>query len=181
MTETQKTLAALLAENPDNTSGVITPEISRNTIVSTFNRYGGIRVTTNAVSTSLAVQNTWYQIDKFDEDSPADGATPDHTNDHITIDATGTYEVRLNCSFSGSASDTYQVAVRINDGASQAGNVLRSRGLGVGGDVGACNAGDIVALTLGDTVEMWVRCTTDAGNNITVENANLYVRQLSGV
>jgi hypothetical protein len=73
------------------------------------------------VNTTCTVQNTWYQITAFDNNSESNGSvTPDHTNDHITVGKAGVYQIFLGMGgASTTANNTFEVSVFINNGATQ--------------------------------------------------------------
>jgi hypothetical protein len=163
-----------LLETQSSVAAVLPAEIDASGYVSGL-RYGGISVTGGAAATSLTTQNQWYQILSFTADDSAAGVTPDHTNDHLTIDTTGVYLVTLSIAFSGSASQNYEVQVQKNNGGTALTNLTLSRTLGAGGDVGSASISGLASLTAADTLEVWVRCTTGASKSVTVQEANLAV------
>jgi len=61
MAETPKVLSALLAQLPDNTTGLISPEDIRDAVISLFPSRGQIDLTASA-ATTFAVTNTWYKL-----------------------------------------------------------------------------------------------------------------------
>lgn len=61
MAETPKVLSALLAQLPDNTTGLISPEDIRDAVVSLFPSRGQLDLTAGA-STTFALTNTWYKL-----------------------------------------------------------------------------------------------------------------------
>lgn len=61
MAETPKVLSALLAQLPDNTTGLISPEDIRDVVVSLFPSRGQLDLTATA-ATTFALTNTWYKI-----------------------------------------------------------------------------------------------------------------------
>jgi hypothetical protein len=117
---------------------------------------------------ALATQNTYYQLTAFSENGAASGITASHTNNDLTVPTTGTYLVNYSISFSGTASETYAVAVYTGaDGATtkqDSSNIYRA--LGVGGDVGAAAGSCIVSLTATNKIELWATCTTSNTTNI---------------
>lgn len=139
------------------------------------NTYGEIYCQGATGSLVLTMQNRWYQVTNFDTNGEANGTTPDHTSDDVTIDAGGVYLVTVPTSFSGSASSTFELQVHKNNGASGFNNLYCTRALGTSGDVGSTSIGGLVSLSDGDTVELWVRCTSGAGKSITVRDCTLSV------
>lgn len=61
MAETPKVLSALLAQLPDNTTGLISPEDIRDAVVSLFPSRGQLDLTASA-ATTFALTNTWYKL-----------------------------------------------------------------------------------------------------------------------
>ncbi len=61
MAETPKVLSALLAQLPDNTTGLISPEDIRDAVVSLFPSRGQLDLTATA-ATTFALTNTWYKL-----------------------------------------------------------------------------------------------------------------------
>ncbi len=61
MAETPKTLAALLAQLPDNTTGLISPEDIRDVVVSLFPSRGQIDLTSSA-QTTFSGSNVWTKL-----------------------------------------------------------------------------------------------------------------------
>jgi hypothetical protein len=61
MAETPKVLAALLAQLPDNTTGLISPEDIRDAVVSLFPSRGQLDLTASA-QTTFAATDTWYKL-----------------------------------------------------------------------------------------------------------------------
>jgi len=61
MAETPKVLSALLAQLPDNTTGLISPEDIRDVVVSLFPSRGQLDLTAQA-TTTFALTDTWYKL-----------------------------------------------------------------------------------------------------------------------
>lgn len=141
---------------------------------------GEISVEGNATETTITSSSTDFtnkvQITVFDTNGISNpGVTPDHTNDHITVESgsDGNYEIAASVSFSGGANDIYSLAVFINNGATQIGERV-TRKLGTGGDVGVAAWTTIAALSGNDTVELWIQ-NESATDNVTIEDAMLCV------
>jgi hypothetical protein len=140
--------------------------------------YGEISVEGNATTTTFAGASTDFsnatQVLIFDTNHGSSSAvTPDHTNDHLTLGATGTYFVKAEISFSGGISDTYSFAVFKNNGATQL-TPRTTRMLGTGGDVGSASCSGIFAGTSGDTIEAWMQNEDDT-SAATVQDCTLTV------
>ena len=140
--------------------------------------YASIYVETNSTATTIASSSTDFsnkvQVTIFDTNGAASDATPDHTNDHITIGEAGDYDIVATVSFSGANSATYSLGIFKNNGATQLGP-RTTRKLGTGGDVGACVvASGVVTLAAADTVELWIQNEGGTGDP-TVQDSILSV------
>ena len=71
-----------------------------------------------ASTLALAAQDTFYQMTAFSVDGQSNGATPDHTNDHITVTKAGKYLATINISFSQTTavSIEYDFHIKTNNG-----------------------------------------------------------------
>jgi hypothetical protein len=137
-------------------------------------------VTTTTFSGSSSDFTNKSQITVFDTNgAAAQDVTPDHTNDHLTVDVAGTYAVYADISFSGGSTDTYSFALFKNNGATQLG-ARTTRKMGTGGDVGAAPALAIVDLEVNDTVEVWIQNESSTGA-ATVQDAVLAVAGVGGM
>jgi hypothetical protein len=143
--------------------------------------YGEVYTNGNSVATVLTLTDTWYQFLGFDTNGVSQGTTPDHTNDHITVDQAGTYKVELSVSFSSSTgSDTYEIQVFKNNGTTGLANVHMERKLGTGGDIGAAQCGGLHTFAANDTVEVWIKSVAaGGGEQVTIKDANLNLTRLS--
>lgn len=139
--------------------------------------YAGICVHENAVATTLAAQDTHYQATVFDTNDPANGATPDHSNDHITVLTTGIYYISCSIQFQADQAnaDTYVFHVSKNNNDAEFENLHGKRSTAATGRIASVTISGIASLTAGDTIELWVHRTTSAGNsrNITITNVSL--------
>lgn len=145
--------------------------------------FGEVYVKDNAVETAIAAAGTYYQFTGFANDGQSNGTTPDHTNDHITVDTAGKYLVTVSLavqSTGGGAADTIAVEVRKNNGTTIFSNIHAHRKLaGGGGDKGSISLSGILSLSATDTVEIW---TTNESNNtnIILEDVNLSIICIGG-
>jgi len=142
--------------------------------------YAQIEVEGNATATNFSAASTDFsnkvQIVIFTADGISNGATPDHTNDHITINTTGIYSVAASISYSGTGNTTYSFAFFKNNGATQIGS-RQTRKIGAGGDVGAFEMSTLASLTAGDTIELWAQ-DEDGSNSLVVEDAVFSIRMI---
>jgi len=132
--------------------------------------------------TDLAAQDTYYQVLGFATDGQYNGATPDHTNDHITIGVTGKYFIQFSISCRSALANIYQFQVKKNNGATAIANIMFHRTTTNANRVatGACSG--IASLTAGDTIELWVQ-RKDGGavsKTITTEHVVLNLFQIGG-
>jgi hypothetical protein len=144
--------------------------------------FGEIYVNGNATATTISAANTWYQVTVFDTNGQSNNATPDHTNDHITVatGADGKYLVTVSISFTGaSSSDVIEFQVYKNNGATGHSNLHCERKISAGGDIGSVGISGIIDLTAADTVELWVQNLTSTGN-VTVKDATLSLVGIGG-
>ena len=141
--------------------------------------HGGISVESNATATTIGSSSTDFsnkvQVTTFDTNETASlGTTPDHTNDHITIDEPGDFSVSFAYSMSGGANDVISAALFKNNGATQI-TPRCTRKLDTGGNVGCDGSSAVVTLAAADTVELWVQ-NESAAANVTVEDAVVTVK-----
>jgi len=142
--------------------------------------YGEIRAESNATTTTFSDSSTDFsnkvQIVIFDTNGISRGTTPDHTNDHITIDEDGDYNLRADVSFSGGNSNTLSFAIFKNNGATQL-TTRATRKLGTGGDVGNAGISGQATLSATDTVELWIQNELNT-TAITVEDVTLSISKI---
>jgi hypothetical protein len=135
--------------------------------------FGEIYAKDNAVETAIAVAGTYVQIAIFDTNGQSNGATPDHTNDHITIDTAGIYLVIASIhveSIGAGAADVVGIDVRKNNGTVTFDNLHAHRKLaGGGGDIGSISVSGIISLSAADTLEVWI-ANEDNNTNLVVED-----------
>jgi hypothetical protein len=141
--------------------------------------FGGISIVDNAAETAIAEAGTAVQVTVFDTNSPSLNCTPDHTNDHITIDVAGVYLVLFSAtinSVSGSAS-VIELSIQKNNGNADIVPHIDRDLAGGGGESGVVSMSGITTLALNDTVELWVENETNDANYV-VEDADLSVVRL---
>jgi len=122
--------------------------------------FAEVSIDDNSTATTINTINVWEQVTTFDTNGLAQGATPDYTNNHITVNKTASYDVAASFSFSGSNNAKYEVAMYKNDGATRLNTAIGRRQMNSTGDVGMGAITGKVDLTAGDTVELWVRNIT---------------------
>lgn len=141
--------------------------------------YAEIEVQNNATATTITSQNVAVQVEVFDTNDDSYNATPDHTNDHITIDKAGEYLVMLSASIDSiaGASSVMQVQIKKNNGASEIIPHMDRNLSGGGGETGVVSLTGVASLAVGDTIEMWIMNTTNTQNYV-VEDASLTVLRI---
>jgi parallel beta-helix repeat protein len=130
--------------------------------------------------TSVA-QNDWDQITAFDTNGNANGATPDHTNDHITISKAGMYSVSYTWSGHAHASHDWDLHISKNNNATTFNNTTSHFSTPTAGRIITYAGIGILDLAANDTVELWVR-RTSAGSNVdlTTDSVALNLVQVGG-
>jgi hypothetical protein len=138
--------------------------------------YGEIYAEGNATGTTLTGGGTWDQILIFDTDGASSGATPDHTNDHITVGTTGVYFVGVSITFTPTGTDTFAFEVKKNNNGTAFPGLHGERRAALN-DVGSVSISGFASLTAADTVELWALNTTGT-SNITVTDVNLSIHRV---
>lgn len=145
--------------------------------------YGEIYVRANAVATNVTVAGTYVQFLGFANDGESNNATPDHTNDHITITKAGRYLVTVSIhveSTGAGGADEFGFEVRKNNGAVIFDNMHAHRQMAGGGtDVGSVGMNGIVDLAVNDTIELWVT-NEDSTDDVLIEDCTLSIVQVGG-
>ena len=100
--------------------------------------YGEVYVNDNITVTTVS-SSGFTQFLHLDTNGHTNQTTPDHTNDHITIDKAGVYMVDccVNIKNSSGSAHDIEVVIAKNTNASIFPNMRRHRTLGKGKDVGA--------------------------------------------
>lgn len=115
----------------------------------------------------------------FDTNAPADGAIPDHGNDHIAVLTTGIYYISCSIQFQADQAnaDTYVFHVSKNNNDAEFASLHGKRSTAATGRIASITISGIVSLTAGDTIELWLHRTTSAGNSrdITITNVSLSI------
>jgi hypothetical protein len=144
--------------------------------------YAGISVVGNSTQTAIAVAGTAVQFVLFDTNHPSSRCTPDHTNNHITIEIAGNYLVTGSATIESIAGggSVARLDVLRNNGSASSHPITASRQMsGGGGDEGTISLNGIVTFAAGDTVELWVTNETNTQNYI-LDKAVLSVFRFGG-
>ena len=142
---------------------------------------GGMGASTfNVVTNNVGAANK-VQVLGFDINSPSFGAIPDHTEDHVTVSKDGDYWVGFHSSTRSAQANNYEFVIYINNGVTE--TVIHAhRTTSTAGRLGSAAAFDIITLSKGDTVELWV-VRLDGGavaRTITFEHVGLELHRLGG-
>ncbi len=118
------------------------------------------------------------QVTSFAVNGLSNNATPDHTNDHITITKAGLYKVNISASIESVGGVAYKIAVGVfkNNGAYHFQNLHVSRNLAGGCPISMTG---IIDLAVNDTIEVWTWNETDT-NNIVVDDITMNLLQIAG-
>lgn len=137
---------------------------------------------TTITITSSGIANK-VQITAFAVNGHSNNATPDHTNDHITITKAGKYLVTISGSIEspgGGAAALYGFGGWINNGATQLQNIHTHRRLAGGGsDRGSISMSGICNFAVNDTVEVWTYNNTNT-SDIIIDDMTLSIVQIGG-
>ncbi len=142
--------------------------------------YAEISASDNPTETAIGTINVWVQCLIFDTNGPSNNATPDHTNDHITILKSGKYLVMVSASVLSGVGAAFdgEFEVKKNDGGTDLENIHSDRDLiGGGGDHGSISMTGIADFSVGDTIEVWCRNKTNT-TNVTFEDVTLSLIKL---
>jgi hypothetical protein len=133
---------------------------------------------------TLAAQDTFYQVTAFTANGESNNATPDHTNDHITIVKAGKYLATIDISFSqtSAVSIEYDFHLQANNGVKDFGYVSAHRDTSGNQVVGNCGCTGIVDLAVNDTVELWVERLSGGATSrtITIPQCSITLTQIGG-
>jgi len=171
MADTPRTLAALQALFPDNSSGDVSPQDLRDFLVSSLGEYGEIYVHDGAAAQSFTT--TPSKMTGFTTDGPAAGVTVAAASDKITLNRAGKYLVTFQISFSGGANETFEFHARLAGAEQVQGACIRK--LGAGGDVGSASFSCIVTSTGSQDLEIYGESGNAGGANATPVHAQLTV------
>lgn len=144
--------------------------------------YGGLSIHDNAVATALAQQDVWYQLTIFDTNNDSNGCTPDHTNDHITINIDGEYYIGCAFSCESAQSNAYEFHVSKNNNGGHITNMHGSRQTTTANKPGSVSMMGSVDCSVGDTIEVWVLRTNGLGvaKSITITYISLSLHRVGG-
>lgn len=142
--------------------------------------YGEISAQSNTTTTSLT-EDVPAQITIFDTNGASNNATPDHTNDHITITKAGHYYVScsMTVNSSGGTGALVEFEVMKNNGDSSIIPHQDRTFAGGGGESGCLTLTGIADLAATDTIEVWAT-NEDNDDDFVVEDICLSAFQIGG-
>jgi hypothetical protein len=143
--------------------------------------FANISVKDNTTDTTLN-SAAKVQFLFFDTNGPSNSATPDHTNDHITITRAGKYYVScaVTAANAAGASHVLDSSVWKNNGTTELINLHSHRTLGAGTDIGSIHLSGIADLAASDTIELWLDTSRGSDTDVEVSDASLSVFMLGG-
>ena len=179
-TKTQKTLAQLYANLPDNTSGSITEERVRDIVETLRNGHGEMTITSTAAtsfsdSTSyVACAGTWTLSSNAHNWSMG-------TNGRLQYDGPEDRVVHLACSFSMTSSNNNQtVYFRVGKNGTSISESTINRKIGTGSDVGSSALHVFFDVSNGDYLELMVRNSSwSSSETVTMEHVNFFVMDMA--
>lgn len=170
---TQRTYSELIAQFPDNTTGLITPADMRDFIDSVRSPHGQVHLTA-PVETSITQIGTYVKVNgTFGLDAHNHLTTPDTTG-RITYTGTSARHFHLVSSISMTCAANNQIVsfrIAVN-GVTDAATQLR-RKIGTGTDIGSTALHGDEVLSQNDYVELYVANLTSTAN-ITIEDCYLF-------
>lgn len=143
--------------------------------------YAEISAVGNTTATVISVGGTAVQVLIFDTNGPARDSIPDHTNDHITIARTKTYLIMVSATVNSVAGggSKFEMTVQKNNGFALVGALHCDRNMAGGGSTaGVISMSGLAALTVGDTLEVWIENETGTENYV-VEDITLSILQVN--
>jgi len=145
--------------------------------------YTEISTVSNKTETAIAASDTPVQIVTFGANGDSLNATPDHTNDHITIVKPGCYFVAVSATINSGAgaASKFEMTVQKNNGNAEVGALHCNRNLAGGGGVAGVisMSGLAPGLVANDTIEVWIENETNTVNYV-IEDITLTLFQVGG-
>lgn len=144
--------------------------------------YAEIHNITNSTVTTITTLGVLVQVTIFNTNGESNDATPDHTNDHITIGKAGRYQITLQATVNSVAGpgSNWRIQAEKNNGATVLTPcVTTGQFVGGAGEPTSVSASAIVNLSAADTVEVWI-ANTSGTENYTVQNISLSVVHIGG-
>ncbi len=175
MADTSRTRAALLTLLANNSTGAISEQDLRDMLVSIMGDYGSV-FCEEASTAQSSLSATPAKLTCFDEDGPANGITPAHGSDQLTIGTTSVYEVGFNGTFTGSASATFDFHFYVDGVKANKGGVEHEFTAAVEKASIAVTA--ILSLTAAEVLTVYVNADASS-KSVTFTQAQLYARRIA--
>jgi hypothetical protein len=142
--------------------------------------YGGLSVFDNTTATTITTMGTKVQFGEFDTVDAWNNTTPSIGNDDITILKAGDYDIKcfITADSVAGGGATFSFDIYKNNGATLIAHGHRDFS-GGGGEVGSVTIGRQIALSVNDTVELWITNTTGT-ENIVLSDVVLNLTQIGG-
>lgn len=139
--------------------------------------FGHLYVEDNVTATTIAAPNTWVKFVAFTTSDVGVEVVPSVASNQITITTSGYYLVGFQVSFSGTLNNIIEWEVQTTTGTRFKATHSDVK-LPATGDITQCGASNVVALTAGQILALYVNNNTGA-NNITARDVGLYVVRLA--
>ena len=135
------------------------------------------RATGASVIMNFSVVGEFFQVTAFNTNGLSSGATPDHSNDHITILTSGTYKINVFVTLATvGAGDSILVEIRTNNGANIALN-LRMQKKFASANLDTIAMSGFISLNASDTIELWA-ANLAATNDAIISNISLSIEKI---
>lgn len=124
------------------------------------------------------VEDTWYQV-TFDAAGPVNLIEADTANNELEVDYEGIYQVGVIACFHSNPSNDFELIVKKTDGTVDlAPHLFQTTAVAdkVENTTGYC----LIDINASDRVELWVRCTSAAGQNAVFDHVSLTLTQIGG-
>ena len=146
--------------------------------------YGEISAQDNTTPTIITTSGkvNKVQVTIFDTDGLSNNATPDHTNDHITINKAGVYKISVSMSVESVAGDGDKLGFSVykNNGATEFPNLHFHRDFTAGASkTGSASMNGIISVSVNDTIEIWGWNEND-NDNFLMEDVTSSITQIGG-
>lgn len=150
-----------------------TIEITSTATGSGISAYGELYRHGNAIAQSIG--STYATITALTTAGASSNTTVDTGNNRIIVNTSGTYFAIVAVSFTGNNSTVYFGGISKNGTVGN--NMVFSRKIGTGTDIGAASCAGIFTLNASDWVDF--RMKTPTGSSVTVEYANLSIYKIN--
>ena len=158
MANTQRSLADVLALLPDNSTGLISPQDVRDSVVSIFANYATIGTTGGVTTqTTNSTPNTFDKVTLFQSDGIDNGCvSANAASNQIDVTVDGVYIVLWDVSFEGDSNTIYFGDIELNDAVVQFGKWKAK--VGSGGDPVHAGCSALVSAEAGDRISASIAC-----------------------